>query len=327
MGGPQDMLADQPELAAELTIRQPRPDDDADYARLLSLVMTAPYDVQALRDRRQRYSHKEWFERVAELDGKVVGILELVESGANRNAMCRIVVDPEFRRRGIGKALNAEILGHPLYTRGKVFAQTRDDEPDSLKIAEQLGFERQAHVFESFINPSQFEIAPYQPIIESVKSSGLRIATLAELGPNDDTRYKLWEIEYITDHDIPGLDIDHLPSWEDANKSWYQATWYDPAAEFIALDGDRFVGASAVAEMAAGIWSILHTCTLREYRGRGIGTALKALAADYAKQKGSRLLKTNNHSGNAAMLSINERFGFQPMPGWIELTKFPQEAP
>ena len=160
MGGSSDLLADQSRMASGLTIRKTRPEDDADYARLLSLVMTAAYDEEALRDRRKRYSHKEWFERVAELDGKVVGIMELVESGSKRSAMCRIIVDPAHRRRGVGTALKAEVLHHPLYTRGKVFAQTRDDEPDSIKFAEQLGFERQAHVFESFIDPSQFDIAP-----------------------------------------------------------------------------------------------------------------------------------------------------------------------
>jgi RimJ/RimL family protein N-acetyltransferase len=315
------MLADQSELAKTLIVREPRESDDETYARLISMLMTAPYDVEALRERRMRYGHKQWFVRVAELDGRVVGVLELVESGAKQNAMCRVAVEAASRRQGVGSALMKSAQASPLYFCPKVFSQGRDDEPDSAAFAERYGFERTAHVFESFIDPSAFDLDEYLPAIESVRNSGLRIATLAELGSSDETRYMLWEIEHITDHDIPGLDPDHLPSWEDASKSWYKASWFNPEAEFIALDGERFVGLSGVAEMAPGTWSILHTCTLREYRGRGIATALKALATDYAKRKGSRRLKTNNHSGNAAMLAINQRFGFQPLPGWFDYTK------
>jgi RimJ/RimL family protein N-acetyltransferase len=322
MGGSQDLLSDQPKLAKGVTIREHRLEDDAEYARLISLVMTAAYSEQTLRERRERYAHKQWHVRIAELNGAVTGVAELVQSGAGAFAMCRIVVDPERRGQGIGASLLREVALHPLYNSAKVFAQTSDDDDSSVRFVERAGFRREAHVFESHIDPSEFDIAPYQSRIEGVKASGLRIATLEELGSGPDNRYKLWELEHITDLDIPGLDPDHLPSWEDAKRSWYQSSWYDPAAEFIALDGDRFVGASAVAEMAPGTWSILHTCTLRDYRGKGVATALKALATDYARLKGSRLLKTNNHSGNAAMLSINQRFGFKPLPGWFEYTKF-----
>jgi len=322
MGGPPDLLVDQSELAKTLIIREHRESDDEDYALLLSMLMTAPYDVQGLRDRRKRYEHKQWFVRVAESQGNVIGILELVESGAKKNAMCRVVVDPAHRAKGVGTALISQAKSSPLFDAAKVYAQCRDDEPESVAFAKRHGFQRMAHIFESSIDPSAFDLSQYLPAIEAVKQSGLEIVTLAELGSTDRTRYKLWEIENVTDHDIPGLDVDQLPSWEDARKSWYQASWFNPEAEFIALERDRFVGVSGVAEMSKGIWNILHTCTLREYRGRGIATALKALATDYAKRKGSRLLKTNNHSGNQAMLSINRRFGFEPMPGWFDLTKF-----
>ena len=322
MGGPPDLLDDQSELAKTLIIREHRESDDEDYARLISMLMTAPYDVEGLRDRRKRYEHKPWFVRVAEIQGNVIGILELVESGAKKNAMCRVVVDPARRREGVGSELMKAAKTSPLFDAAKVYAQCRDDEPQSVAFAERHGFQCMAHIFESSIDPSEFDLSPYLPAIEAVKQSGLEIVTLAELGSTDQTRYKLWEIENITDHDIPGLDADQLPSWEDAKKSWYQASWFNPEAEFIAMDGDRFAGVFGVAEMSKGIWNILHTCTLREYRRRGIATALKALATDYAKRKGSRLLKTNNHSGNQAMLSINRRFGFEPMPGWFDLTKF-----
>lgn len=315
------MRPDQLQLAPGLVIREDRREDDEDFARLLSMVMVAQMDGELLRDRRERWSQKYWFDRVAELDGTIVGILELNDSGSPGSKMCRIVVDPEFRGQGIGTALFKVIEDHPSYTSGKVFTEVRDNDPKSLEFAERLGFQVKAHAYESIIDPATFEIGPFQSYIDRVRESGLRIASMAELGDTEENRYRLWEIEHITDADIPGVDLDLLPTWEDAKKSWFVAKWYDPASIFAVLDGDKWVGASATAELSPGNDYVQMTCVLREYRGRGIATAVKAVATDYARQRGSRLLRANNHEGNDAMLAISRKFGFQPQPGWFELIK------
>lgn len=321
MGGSQDMLADQPKLDKNLVIRETVPQDDEAFARLLSMVMVAQLDGELLRDRRQRWSHKYWFERVATIDDKVVGILEMNESGATGSKMCRIVVDPEFRGRGIGTSLLQQIESHPPYLSGKVFTEVRDDDPLSLGFAKKLGFSVKAHAYEATIDPAEFDITPYQTYIDQVVNSGLTISSMADLGDTDDNRYRLWEIEHITDADIPGVDVDLLPTWEDANKSWFVAKWYDPASIFIVLDGERWVAASSTAELSPGNDYVQMTCVLREYRGRGLATAVKAVATDYARKRGSRLLRSNNHEGNEPMLAISRKFGFKPQPGWFELVK------
>lgn len=315
------MCPDQLQLATNLIIREDLREDDEAFARLLSMVMVAQLDGELLRDRRERWSQKYWFDRVAELDGKVVGILELNDSGAPGSKMCRIVVDPEFRGRGIGTSLLKVVEDHPSYLTGKVFTEVRDDDPQSLEFAKKLGFQVKAHAYEATIDPAEFDIAPFQPYIDRVVESGLRIASIAELGDSEENRYRLWEIEHITDADIPGVDLDLLPTWEDAKKSWFVAKWYDPASIFIVLDGDKWVAASATAELSPGNDYVQMTCVLREYRGRGLATAVKAVATDYARKRGSRLLKANNHEGNDAMLAISRKFGFKQQPGWFELVK------
>lgn len=318
------MRSDQLQLDQKLTIRETRPSDDAEYARLLSLVMAAPYDVPLLNERRRRWSHKYWFVRVAEIDGKVVGILELNDAGSKTSATVRIVVDPDFRGRGIGTSMLENIQDNPVYTDRKVFGQSRDNDPRSLDFMKKHGLKQDAHVFESWINPQQFDLAPFQPYIDQVLDSGLRIATLAELGDTDENRYRMWEIEHVTDFDIPGLDPDQLTTWEDAKQSWFTASWYNPAGEVVVLDGDQWAGASACAELSPGIcWYVQHTCVLKEYRGRGIATAAKALATQYAKERGATMLRANNHSDNFAMLAISKKFNFQPEPGWFECSRKP----
>ncbi len=318
------MLTDQRKLDEKITIREPRLEDDADYARLLSMAMAAPYDVPLLRERRERWAQKYWFVRMAELNGRVVGILELNDAGGPTSATMRIVVEPELRGMGIGSRLFEEIREHPAYTDRKVFAQARDNDPASLRFLQNLGFQQDAHVFESWINPQEFDLAPFQPYIDRVRSSGLRIATLAELGDTEENRYRLWEIEHVTDFDIPGLDPDQLTTWEDARQSWFSASWYNPAANVLALDGEKWVGSSCCAELSPGVcWYVQHTCVLKEYRRRGIATAVKALATEYAKQRGATHLRANNHKENTAMLAISQKFGFQSEPGWLECSRKP----
>ena len=148
------MFMSEQRLATDILIRPSEERDDVAFARLFSLLTSAPYDVQALRDRRKRYGERRSTSLVAELDGEVRGIAELMDSGAVGNAFCRIVVQPEFRRKGIGSKLAETLSGNPLFSAKKVFTQIRDDEPESLSFTESLGFRRKAHVFESYIDPS-----------------------------------------------------------------------------------------------------------------------------------------------------------------------------
>lgn len=51
---------------------------------------------------------------------------------------------------------------------------------------------------------------------------------------------------------------------------------------------------------------------LPEYRGQGLGTRIKAWQIEYAKQNGFRRVVTNCRESNAAIISLNKKFGFQP---------------
>ena len=62
----------------------------------------------------------------------------------------------------------------------------------------------------------------------------------------------------------------------------------------------------------AGTLYIQSTGLLPEYRGKGLGTRIKAWQIEYAKQNGFRRIVTNCRASNAAMISINKKFGFQP---------------
>ncbi len=58
---------------------------------------------------------------------------------------------------------------------------------------------------------------------------------------------------------------------------------------------------------------IQSTGLLRQYRGQGLGHRIKAWQIEYARQNGFRRIVTNCRETNSAMISINKKFGFQPL--------------
>ena len=66
---------------------------------------------------------------------------------------------------------------------------------------------------------------------------------------------------------------------------------------------------------------IQSTGLLREYRGRGLGKRIKEWEIEHARRNGFHRILTNCRESNAAMISINEKFGFRAIrstPGYYE---------
>ena len=62
-----------------------------------------------------------------------------------------------------------------------------------------------------------------------------------------------------------------------------------------------------------GTLYIQSTGLLPQYRGQGLGHRIKAWQIEYARQNGFRRIVTNCRETNSAMISINKKYGFQPI--------------
>ena len=66
----------------------------------------------------------------------------------------------------------------------------------------------------------------------------------------------------------------------------------------------------------------LHTGIDRHYRGRGLAKAIKSIALDYAKEKLCvRTVRTNHNSNNIPMIRIDEKMGYEYIPGIMIMEK------
>ena len=66
----------------------------------------------------------------------------------------------------------------------------------------------------------------------------------------------------------------------------------------------------------------------RDWRGRGVATALKRAQITAAQEAGLRRLRTQNDLANSAMRRVNEKLGYLPRLTWIHLGgPVPEERP
>ena len=90
----------------------------------------------------------------------------------------------------------------------------------------------------------------------------------------------------------------------------------------IALDGNKFVGLSAIsysAEEQTGF--IMISGVDAAYRNRKIMQALTLRAIRYARDKGATRVVTHVETVNAPMRHINQKFGFLEEPGKYEMER------
>jgi GNAT superfamily N-acetyltransferase len=171
---------------------------------------------------------------------------------------------------------------------------------------------------------SRLDMATFDPTVfadteASITEQGISIHTLSELQSlYPDWAEKLFDLDWTVILDMPSPDTLTKPSFEHWQKTTLQSPNFLPEAWFVALDGDTFVGESALwKEGGTTGLNVGATGVRREYRRRGIATALKLRACAFAKQYGCPQIRTWNAQANRAMLSINESLGFLKQPAWI----------
>lgn len=310
------------------------PDDYEGVARLMSMHFSEPMTVERMqaddanipkvgslsRDDQGRLAGHDRIRYIAEDEqGRIVGYGHAWRAPWSPAGTLfeSIIVDTDKRRLGIGGALYETL---EAYVRkvgaGSVVYEVRDNDPDSQRFAAARGFETERHQFESLI-----ELAHYRPVEEpEPAASGIRFATLRDI-PGEEAERALYELHRQTHADIPGAEEEFM--WYSEWRKWaVDRKDFDPSLVLLALDGQRPVGAvELIAVPATQSLYNEYTCVDREYRSRGIASALKRRSIAEAMKRGCRYIRTHNDSLNAPMLAINRKLGFKPVPGFYKMVR------
>ncbi|HVH14319.1 MAG TPA: GNAT family N-acetyltransferase [Candidatus Angelobacter sp.] len=242
-----------------------------------------------------------------------------------RKFMLNILVDREEQCRGIGRAIYNR-LDRELADRNVilVWTMTKEDLPKRMEFFRRRGFAEKARNWESRLDLTTANTAPFQGYVDKVRSEGITFTTLAvEQSHGQDSLRKVHELVQLIQADMP-READFTPlSYEDWMTYSMKNPQLLPEGYILAKDQERFVGMSDVHRIDSepGILNQDDTGVIREYRGRGIATALKVKIIDFGKKNGYHVIKTWNDSVNAAMLTVNIKLGFKRQVGWIMMEK------
>jgi mycothiol synthase len=217
-----------------------------------------------------------------------------------------IAVIPASRHRGIGSALFAELSAVARgFERHEIQGEVRESDTDSRAFLDRRGFAQVGA--EKAVVLELDEIEP--PRVEPPE--GVRIVTRAE---EPDRLDGMYAVAVQADEDIRGsAGVQSYERWraQDIDKPSCL-----PELCFIALAGDEVVGYAVLQAFGEKAFHGL-TATRRDWRRRGVATALKhAESSAAAKRAGFRRLLTESEERNEPMRRLNEKLGFVPAPEW-----------
>lgn len=231
-----------------------------------------------------------------------------------------VVVDPAHRQQGIGAQLWNN-LSRYLRAQGAhaLLAEVNEGDPIHYRFAEKRGFTPRTHQLRAILDLQRFDERKFDAITTQVEAMGIRLTSFANMEQTEENIRKLYDINGVAALDDPASDGAYI-NYANWKKVVLGASWFQPEGQMIALDGNKFVGMSAITynqEEQTGFTLISGVDAA--YRDRKIMQALKLRAINYARAKGATRVVTDVETVNAPMRAINQKFGFLEEPGKYEM--------
>jgi len=241
---------------------------------------------------------------VAHLDGAVAGAATARPSSQPGRLFAMVRTVPELRGRGVGSALLSS-AGEHAAALGLTAIWGRVDVTDapSLRFVQRRGFAEVGREFESQLDVSTAGPASDPP-------PGVVIVSLAQ---RPDLARDAYEVQRATLPDMPSPTPPQAGSYERWRAGNLDGPGALPGGCMVALADGRTIGYAGLEgeETNPGVAEHLLTGVLREWRGRGVATALKRAQIAWARTADIHTLVTSNDGPNDSMRAVNAGLGYR----------------
>lgn len=238
----------------------------------------------------------------------------------------QLVVNEKHRHQGIGDMLYRKVLDFARERNLKKLRTTVIEatgaEP-AVAFLKKRGFVELERMKPSHLDVTSFDAAPFNGAIERVEQIGIRLFSYADLEDTEENRHKLYDLCTQIDREMPHRDpqATESPSYDFWIQEINQPYWCWDSIILAESDG-KWVGVTQLCfDPDTNIGGTATTGVLKEYRGRGLATALKLRVIEVAKAHNCPTITTENQEDNAPMLAINRKLGFQPDWHYVSYVK------
>ncbi|MCK4339572.1 MAG: GNAT family N-acetyltransferase [Candidatus Cloacimonetes bacterium] len=271
---------------------------------------------------------KYLFQRfVIEKDGKIIGSCMCCEpwwSMKPGKYYLNVSIHPDYRRRGYGSEAYDFIIKELEKHNPSVFvSDTREDQTDSVKFLTDRGFIQLMREPTSQLDILAFDPKKFSGYAEKMNKLGIKIISLTEVEKiNPNWKRMFWDLEWELLQDVPTTDPLTRQTFENFEKRTLSSPGFYPDAQFFALNKGKYVGMSALWTSKATPKKLFTGLTgvVQSHRRKGIATAMKVRAIDFARKYGATIIETDNEENNP-MYFLNLKLGFKSKPAWLQYEK------
>ena len=228
-------------------------------------------------------------------------------------AMVRVL--PEHRGQGVGTRIYEALSKHARRLgRESLWGRVREDDAASRDFVRNRGFREAGREYEVVLDTALADTSSSVP-------DGIELVSLAD---RPDLEEAVYEVDCEVGADVPrpeGDDFEGQPfaRWRE---QYLEGPGAVPNAMIAALAGDEVVGYTGLRRRGASspVAENMLTAVRRDWRRRGIATALKREQVARARAAGIEQIFTTNDETNAGMRGVNARLGYRPAPIQIVVT-------
>ena len=281
------------------------------YAAVWSAVVPR-YPITADELERRRVRKADDVRVIGRIDWAVAGCASAVRSDLPGRTYMGNVVLPEYRRRGLGRALlERVVVAARAHGSDALAVGVEEGDEAGERFAARFGLCEVLRELEISrpVGPGEPDPTPPEGIV------------LVQLANQPDLCLGAYSVACEALRQMPLHAPLELPSYE----RWMDEDVAGPdvleGGTLVALDGERVVGFVSLLRRAADPHLAEHglTSVAASHRNRGIATALKQAQIAWASRNGFRELMTSTQDANAPMRAVNDKLGYEPRPAWIRL--------